>query len=42
LGGEVQFDADSAQRYTAAGDELVLRDRERQRKKIRRIAASTA
>ena len=27
--GEVEFDADSARRYAAAGDELVLRDRER-------------
>src|ERR1700693_4409459 len=35
--GEVEFDADSAQRYAAAGDELVLRDRERQSKEIRRI-----
>ena len=26
---EVEFDADSAQRYAAAGDDLVLRDRER-------------
>jgi len=35
--GEVAFDADSARRYAAAGDELVLRDRERQSKEIRRI-----
>lgn len=35
--GEVQFDADSARRYAAAGDELVLRDRERQSREIRRI-----
>jgi HTH-type transcriptional regulator / antitoxin MqsA len=35
--GEVEFDADSARRYAAAGDELVLRDRERQSKEIRRI-----
>jgi HTH-type transcriptional regulator/antitoxin MqsA len=35
--GEVEFDADSAQRYAAAGDKLVLRDPERQSKKIRRI-----
>jgi HTH-type transcriptional regulator / antitoxin MqsA len=35
--GEIVFDAESARRYTAAGDELVLRDRERQRKEIRRI-----
>ncbi len=26
--GEVEFDADSTRRYAAAGDELVLRDRE--------------
>jgi HTH-type transcriptional regulator / antitoxin MqsA len=35
--GEVEFDAESARRYAAAGDELVLRDRERQSKEIRRI-----
>jgi HTH-type transcriptional regulator / antitoxin MqsA len=35
--GEVEFEADSARRYAAAGDELVLRDRERQSKEIRRI-----
>jgi HTH-type transcriptional regulator / antitoxin MqsA len=35
--GEVEFDADSARRYAAAGDELVLRDRARQSKEIRRI-----
>ena len=35
--GEVQFDANSARRYAAAGDELVLRNRERQSKDIRRI-----
>ena len=35
--GEVEFDADSARRYAAAGDELVLRDRQRQSKEIRRI-----
>ena len=35
--GEVEFDAESAQRYAAAGDTLVLRDRERQSKEIRRI-----
>jgi HTH-type transcriptional regulator/antitoxin MqsA len=34
---EVEFDADSAARYAAAGDALVLRDRERQRKELRRI-----
>jgi len=35
--GEIEFDADSARRYAAAGDALVLRDRERQSKEIRRI-----
>jgi HTH-type transcriptional regulator/antitoxin MqsA len=35
--GEVEFDADSARRYAAAGDALVLRDRERQSNEIRRI-----
>jgi HTH-type transcriptional regulator/antitoxin MqsA len=30
--GEVEFDADSARHYAAAGDELVLRDRERRSK----------
>ena len=35
--GEVEFDAESARRYAAAGDALVLRDRERQSKEIRRI-----
>ncbi len=35
--GEVEFDAESARRYAAAGDELVLRNRERQSKEIRRI-----
>ena len=35
--GEVELDADSAQRYAAAGDELVRRDRERQSQEIRRI-----
>ena len=34
---EVEFDADSARRYAAAGDELVLRQREQQSKEIRRI-----
>ena len=34
---EVEFDAESAGRYAAAGDALVLRDRERQSKEIRRI-----
>jgi HTH-type transcriptional regulator / antitoxin MqsA len=35
--GEVEFDAESARRYAAAGDALVLRDRERQSREIRRI-----
>ena len=35
--GEIAFDTDSAGRYAAAGDALVLRDRERQSKEIRRI-----
>jgi HTH-type transcriptional regulator/antitoxin MqsA len=35
--GEVEFDPDSARRYAAAGDDLVLRDRERQSNEIRRI-----
>jgi HTH-type transcriptional regulator/antitoxin MqsA len=35
--GEVEFDAESAQRYASAGDELVLRDRERVAEEIRRI-----
>lgn len=34
---EVEFDAESARRYAAAGDELVLRERARQSKDIRRI-----
>jgi HTH-type transcriptional regulator/antitoxin MqsA len=34
--GEVEFDADSAERYAAAGDELVRREPERQSKEIRR------
>lgn len=34
---EVEFDAASARRYAAAGDTLVMRDRERQSKEIRRI-----
>jgi HTH-type transcriptional regulator/antitoxin MqsA len=34
---EVEFDAESAQRYAAAGDALVLRDRERIAEEIRRI-----
>ena len=35
--GEVEFDADSARRYAAAGDQLVLRARKRQSEEIRRI-----
>jgi HTH-type transcriptional regulator / antitoxin MqsA len=35
--GEVEFDAESARRYAAAGDELVLRERQRQSSEIRRI-----
>jgi HTH-type transcriptional regulator / antitoxin MqsA len=35
--GEVEFDADSAERYGAASDELVLRERARQSREIRRI-----
>ncbi len=35
--GEIEFDAESAQRYAAAGDELVLRARARQSQEIRRI-----
>ena len=35
--GEIEFDATSAQRYSAAGDELIRRDRETQRSEIRRI-----
>jgi HTH-type transcriptional regulator/antitoxin MqsA len=35
--GEVEFDPASAHRYAAAGDDLVLRERERQSKEIRRI-----
>lgn len=34
---EIVFDRTSGERYGAAGDELVLRQRERQRKEIRRI-----
>src|SRR6266567_6357361 len=35
--GEVEFDDESARRYAAAGDELVLRERAQQSKDIRRI-----
>ena len=35
--GEVEFDAESARLYAAAGDELVLRERKRQSQEIRRI-----
>jgi HTH-type transcriptional regulator / antitoxin MqsA len=34
---EIEFDAPSARRYAAAGDALVLRNRERQSREIRRI-----
>jgi HTH-type transcriptional regulator/antitoxin MqsA len=35
--GEVEFDASSAQRYAAASDELVVHERAKQSKEIRRI-----
>jgi HTH-type transcriptional regulator/antitoxin MqsA len=35
--GEVEFDPDSARRYAAAGDDLVLRHRAMQSQEIRRI-----
>jgi HTH-type transcriptional regulator/antitoxin MqsA len=35
--GEVEFEAESAQRYAEASDSLVLRKRERDSKEIRRI-----
>ena len=35
--GEVEFDARSARRYAAAGDELVMRNRAKQSREIRRI-----
>jgi HTH-type transcriptional regulator/antitoxin MqsA len=35
--GEVEFDSDSALRYAAAGDALVLQERQRQSAEIRRI-----
>ena len=35
--GEVEFDAESARRYAAAGDELMLRERQRQSSEIHRI-----
>jgi len=35
--GEVEFEPGSARRYAAAGDELVLRNRARQSREIRRI-----
>jgi HTH-type transcriptional regulator/antitoxin MqsA len=35
--GEIEFDADSARRYAAAGDKLVLRERARIAGEIRRI-----
>lgn len=37
LCAEVEFDADSARRYAAAGDKLVLQERAKQSKEIRRI-----
>ncbi len=36
--GEAEFDRDSAQRYAAAGNELVMRDRLRQSLEIRHIS----
>ena len=35
--GEIVFDADSARRYAAAGDELVLVSRKKQSRELRRI-----
>lgn len=35
--GEVEFDGESARRYAAAGDELVLQERVRQSREFRRI-----
>ena len=35
---EAEFDARSAKRYAAAGDKLVLQDRDRQRQEIGRIS----
>ena len=35
--GEVEFDPDSARRYAAAGDELVMAERARQASELRRI-----
>jgi HTH-type transcriptional regulator/antitoxin MqsA len=35
--GKVEFDAGSARRYAAAGDKLVLQERAKQSKEIRRI-----
>lgn len=35
--GEVEFDAESARRYAAAGDGLIRRQRQRQSREIRRI-----
>lgn len=34
---DAEFDADSGRRYAAAGDALVLRERERQARELRRI-----
>jgi HTH-type transcriptional regulator/antitoxin MqsA len=38
--GEIEFDAKSARRYAAAGDELVLKARESEPTEIRRIGES--
>ncbi len=35
--GDVEFDAEGARRYAAAGDELVLQERARQGQEIRRV-----
>lgn len=35
--GEVEFDDDSARLYAAAGDQMVLQDRQQQSREIRRI-----
>ncbi len=39
--GEVEFDPVSAQRYAAAGDALVLRERERQRARTSDASAAS-
>src|SRR5258708_4406614 len=38
--GEIEFDADSARRYAAAGDELVLRERARHPESLKDLVAS--